>query len=259
MAVTITQGKTHTRFCRLLVSGANLSGLSRQLNAIGLSFSEADATGWEDLTNYLHGRAALSFGPYNAMLSNTAAATGPTQPGTHPTLNATGAPIATAVIGIQEAPTIGAPAFSAYTQQMNYIVSPALDDIVMISADFTQKAGEGLEAVGWGSALEVGGGVSATTTRGSVDNGASTSAGAYGILHVTQSAAAMGTNDWEIKIQDSADDSAWSDLITFTANGSSITAEWQAAAGTVDRYTRAVMTKTAGNDLICWINLIRRR
>lgn len=257
MAVTISTGKTHTRWARLLMAGANLSGDSRTLANVGISYDQTDVTGWENITNFLPGRGTLNFGQYQALFNNRAAATGPVEPGTHTQLNGIGAPIATCAIGIQEAPTIGAPAFSAQLQQYSYLAQVAAADALIINADFSNKAGNNLSDYGWGQILASGTSVSSTTNNGSVDNGTSTANGAYAALHITQSVGAMGSNNWEVKIQDSANDSSWADLITFSADGSSATAEWGSVSGTVDRYCRVVMTKTAGTDLIAWVNLIR--
>lgn len=256
MAVTVTTGKTNTKYARLLVGGANLSGDSRTLGSVGMVYAEDDVTGWEDITNFLPGQATLNFGPYQALMSNKAAATGPVQPGTHTILASSGASIATAVIGIREAPTIGAPAFSAHLQQLSYTTSLAAG-AVLIDANFTNTVGNSFSSYGWGQILANGTSVSSTTTNGSLDNGASSANGAYGVLHITTSAGAMGSNNWQIKIQDSANDSTWADLITFSANGSTATAEWGSVSGTVDRYTRVVMTKSAGTDLVAWVNIIR--
>lgn len=257
MAVTVTRGKTHTKYARMLAGGANLTGDSRSLGSIGMAYDEIDVTGWEDVMNYLPGQAMLNFGPYQAVWNNTAAATGPIQPGVHTSLAGIGTPICTAVLGIREAPTIGAPAFSANLQQLSYTVSAAAGGTLIVNADFTNKVDNGFEAYGWGQILANGTSVSSTTTNGSLDNGASSANGAYGILHITTSAGAMGSNNWTIKIQDSTNDSTWADLITFSANGSTATAEWGSVSGTVDRYTRVVMTKSAGTDLVAWVNLIR--
>ena len=42
MAVTVTQGKTHSRFGRILVDGYNISGDVRQLSNVGVSYAETD-------------------------------------------------------------------------------------------------------------------------------------------------------------------------------------------------------------------------
>jgi hypothetical protein len=257
MAVTVTRGLTHTRYCKMLAGGANLTGDTRTLSGAGYSYTEADATGWTGTMLSHPGRATLTLGSYQALYNTRAAATGPIEPGTHTTIATPEARIVTFILGIGEEPTIGAPAFSARALQLSYKADAPADDMVIINADFTQEAATGIAAKGWGQLLYNGASVSSTTTAGSLDNGASTSAGAYAFLHITTSAGAMGSNDWTITLEDSADDSSFSTIATFTADGSSATAEMQTIAGTVDRYTRAVLTKTAGTDLIAWINLVR--
>jgi hypothetical protein len=76
-------------------------------------------------------------------------------------------------------------------------------------------------------------------------------------LHITQSEVAMGDNDWTITVEDSADDSTFATIGTFTADGSAATAETLSIAGTIRRYVRAVLTQGDEDDLICWINFIR--
>lgn len=70
----------------------------------------------------------------------------------------------------------------------------------------------------------------------SVDQDASSSNGAVANLHVT---AFTGT-DAVIKIQDSANDADWADLITFTTVDG-VTSERATVAGSVDRYVRAIV------------------
>lgn len=258
MAVTVTTGKTHTRHCRVLFDGANLSGDARTLDSVGISYEEANATGWTaSVTESLHGPGTISFGPFNAMLNNRTATTGPIEPGVHTALSGIGTPIATFAIGIQQAPTIGAPAFSMATRQGSYTAVGATSDLVTISANFTTRADSTAVAAAWGQLLAVGTSVSSTTNNGSLDNGASSSGGYLAFLHITTSAGAMGSNDWAVTIEHSTNDSAWSTLHTFAADGSAATAERGTNTGTVNRYVRAVATKTAGTDLIYWINFIR--
>lgn len=258
MAVTVTRGKTHTRYCRVLFDGANLSGDARTLDEAGVTYGEANATGWgEAVANFLHGRGQISFGPFQAMFNARAAANGPIEPGSHTTLASVGNPIATLAIGIQEAPTIGAPAFSVATDQRSYYAAATNDDLALVSADFTTRADGTAVAGVWGQLLAVGTSVSSTTTNGSLDNGAATTGGYVAFLHVTRSVGAMGTNNWAVTIEHSTNDSAWATLHTFAAAGSTATAERGTNTGTVNRYTRVVMTKTAGTDLVAWVNFIR--
>ena len=95
-----------------------------------------------------------------------------------------------------------------------------------------------------------------TTNGTSVDNAAATTLGALAHLHVT--ASDCGT--WAFKVQDSANDSDWADLITFTEVGEAVAgerADVAAAADTPDRYTRFQATRTSGT-CTAWCTLIRQ-
>ena len=99
--------------------------------------------------------------------------------------------------------------------------------------DLTKKTGT-FRGGGSGSAvlLHVLGQETVTGNAASVDNAASSANGARANLHIT---AITGT--WTIIVQHSADDSAWSDLITFSTNTAAggVTGT---ATGTVNRYLR---------------------
>lgn len=92
----------------------------------------------------------------------------------------------------------------------------------------------------------------ATGTSATVDDATSSAAGAIANLHVT-----AATGAWTLKVQDSPNDSAWSDLITFT----SVTAaggQTGSVAGTVDRYVRASFTETSSGSCTFAISLARK-
>lgn len=72
-----------------------------------------------------------------------------------------------------------------------------------------------------------------------VDNGAATTNGAAGYLHVT---AKSGTISLVVKVQHSSDGSTWADLITFSTVTAANASERVTATGTVNRYLRALWT-----------------
>lgn len=76
----------------------------------------------------------------------------------------------------------------------------------------------------------------AATPGASVDNGAATTNGAVAHLHVLSKSGTSPTVTW--KVQHSADDSMWVDLMTFTA-ATDKTSQRLAVTGTVNRYLRA--------------------
>jgi hypothetical protein len=82
-----------------------------------------------------------------------------------------------------------------------------------------------------------------TTGTGVLDptDGAVTAACA-GVLHVWDICAA---DTYVVKIQHSADDNTYADLVTFTLNGSALGSERVAvASGTINKYRRVVATRT---------------
>jgi hypothetical protein len=89
-----------------------------------------------------------------------------------------------------------------------------------------------------------------TTTTGVLDpSNAAASAVCAASLHVWALCAA---DTYAIKVQHSSDDSSYSDLLSFTLNGSALGAEVvKVASGTVNKYRRVVATRTgaAGNTL----------
>ncbi len=78
----------------------------------------------------------------------------------------------------------------------------------------------------------------------SVDNSASSANGGAATLHIPANTVNGNTT---IKVQHSANNSTWADLITFTnVAASTATSEIKAVSGTVNRYLRATAS-TAGS------------
>lgn len=110
-------------------------------------------------------------------------------------------------------------------------VQAPTNDAVRLSASWTADGG-----VRGGVALHD---LTAETTTGnfaSVDQGASSAFGGIGHLHVT---AFSGTNI-DIRIQDSANNSTWADLIAFSSV-TGVTQQRSTVAGTIDRYVRCII------------------
>ncbi len=83
---------------------------------------------------------------------------------------------------------------------------------------------------------------SSAASSASRDDSASTSNGAAAVLEVID----IGSGTPTVVIEDSANDSTWATLISFTAvaDGSEPTAERKTVSGTVDRYLRITTTGT---------------
>lgn len=118
-----------------------------------------------------------------------------------------------------------------------YDVNAPVADVVDVSA--TYQADGGIHRGVFLHALEA---ETETGSEASVNNGASTAYGALGNLHVTSVA---GGGTWTFKAQDSANNSDWADLITFT-NVTAPTSQASEVTGTVDQYTRADWSVSGG-------------
>jgi hypothetical protein len=136
---------------------------------------------------------------------------------------------------------LGSSCASCVAKQIGYDGTRAADGSLSFAVA-TQANGYGLE---WGLQLTPGLRTDAAATNGaSLDGAASSSFGAQFYLQVT---AFTGTSV-TVKVQDSADNSAWLDLsgATFTA-ATGATSQRIAVAGTVRRYLRVVTTGTFSN------------
>lgn len=154
--------------------------------------------------------------------------------------------VATIAIGIRAAPAAGDPVLThkLMTQVETYPLDYAQAVAMLVDLDGVDPTLAATVGIPFGVLLQPDGQLTSTTNGSIIDNLASSAAGALGILHVT---AAGGT--WSIKItHDTASNMATeATLMTFTSNGTSITGEALGATGTVNRYTRAVFTRTSGN------------
>jgi len=149
----------------------------------------------------------------------------------------------------QGAAAIGSRAIIAQANETNYAISNPVADVSTISADFecTPNQVSNLTfALAGGVQLTAGASIAhgSLGDLSSVDNAASSANGGAGTLHVPTNTVGGNTT---IKIQHSANNSSWADLISFTVVGSSAkTSEIKAVSGTVNRYLRATAS-TAGS------------
>jgi hypothetical protein len=147
---------------------------------------------------------------------------------------------------------VGRKATLASVKQTNYSISAPVADIVSLSGEFQVTGG-----LRQGVLLAALTALTATTDGTSVDNLASSSLGATANLHVT---ANTRDSDSTIKIQSSADNVTFADLITFTTVGATVlTSQSSTATGTVNRYLRAQTTLDAGTGSITITISIARR
>jgi hypothetical protein len=146
----------------------------------------------------------------------------------------------TMALGDNVAVAKGDETVSMVSVQSNYEASSDRETVIGVTANFAAR-GQPAET---GVLLADETAVSAAGDTASIDNGASTSNGATGFLHITGVSAG---DTITINIQDSANDSTWADHITFTADGTSVTSERGTSTGTVDRYTQAEWVVTGAS------------
>jgi hypothetical protein len=144
-----------------------------------------------------------------------------------------------------EGSAIGRRAKLINTDETSYEIKAAVADMVTISA---QAQASGLQGgLDGGVILAASQVLASTATNASVDNTAGTTNGGVGHLHVT---ANTRNGAITVKIQHSANNSTWADLIVFTSTTSSTTTaeRVEVAAGTsVNRYVRVNVSGFAGS------------
>lgn len=148
-----------------------------------------------------------------------------------------------------EGGTIGNRAVIARANETSYTMATPVADVNSLTADF-QCSADPANNVEFGVASAVQLTTGASIAHGSlgnlasVDNGGSSTNGGAALLHVPTNTVDGATT---IKVQHSADDAVWADLLTFTAVGAStITSQLSAVTGTVNQYLR-VTASTAGS------------
>jgi len=128
-------------------------------------------------------------------------------------------------------------------KQINYDWSRNQDGSLELTVEAQSTGGVALE---WGVMLSAADDThSSASSSSSLDNGASTSAGAAAYLQILDINSGAPT----VKIEDSTNDSSFSDLITFSAvsDGAEPSIERKTVAGTVNRYVRVTTTGTLSN------------
>ena len=147
------------------------------------------------------------------------------------------------------AAAIGGSAVIAQANETNYAISSPVADVHTVTADFecTPNQVSNLTfALAGGVQLTAGASIAhgSLGNLSSVDNSASSANGGAATLHIPTNTVNGNTT---IKVQHSANDASWADLITFTVVGASTkTSELKAVSGTVNRYLRA-SASTAGS------------
>ena len=147
--------------------------------------------------------------------------------------------------------TRGNPVMCASAQTASYPVMYDLTSVVAWTADLVA---DGMLDMGV-SLLDLGA-LTANNTGTGVDNAGATANGGAGYLHVT---AYSGFTSVAVKVQDSVNNSAWTDLVTFTSVTGRTSERVQVAAGaTVKRYLRSLVTVTGSGSITMQVSFARR-
>lgn len=150
-------------------------------------------------------------------------------------LGATSQKVALVPVGVE---ALGSVACGMAGDESSYDVDTATDDVATVSVEMQSST-----SIDRCLVHKVLGAVSSGANGTSIDNGAASANGGVGYLHVT---AASGGGTLTVKVQHSADDTTWADLVTF-ADVTAVGAERKTVSGTVNRYTRATHAITAGS------------
>jgi hypothetical protein len=147
---------------------------------------------------------------------------------------------------LPEGYTQGNPSISLPYTQANYTPKGTPDSAISVGTINFVSYGDNM-AVEYGKVLYHGTITETTTSAAYQYNAAQATARCSATLHIWTACAA---DRYVVKIQDCATQGgAYSDLITFTADGSAVTSERQAvASGTIDKYLKVVATCTGANE-----------
>lgn len=240
MAVTPSGKDKLLRHVRVYIGEYDLSGDIRTFDRLENTFEAADMTGVsEGCKNYSIGSVrTVGVQGIQALLNDAAA-------GSWSVLKDSDTEREISVLmGGSGAPATGDPAYLLPAVQASS--DTGIDGNVNIMTAnflFTPSGANAVVSNPIGVVLHPATSLSSTTNGTGVDNGASSSGGCWALLHIT--ATTGGT--WTFKVQDSPNDSDWADVLTFTANGSTVTSEQNNASGTIDRYLRFQATRTSGS------------
>jgi len=232
------------RYARIYVGGYNLSGDARSIGSMMAAYGAVEMTGWSDgAKNFLPDyRLEVGITGFRALVNDTASS------GAYSVLKGAAQSLPVSVLlGALAEPVANDPAYLLAAAQLK---SPMgwEGQAAAIGGDFVADATQidANSVMPFAEILSPEASIAATTNGAIVDNGAASSNGAHANLHLIASSG--GT--WVFTVKQSTTGAFAGEettLMTFTANGSAVTAEHKSVAGTVARYLRFVATRTSGS------------
>lgn len=212
-------GRTVKRWVRVYVDGYDMSGYTRDIGPLSVTYDEVEQLALSDgVRGALPNQPDISIGTLNGLFDNTASS------GIHAVLGSAGVSRDVLVaIGIRAEPAAGDPAFMGAFNHNGYHIAPAGGDIALtVPFGKTSPAEAMLYEKPWGVLLHANGEEEGANSAAGIDDyGAPTAAGGflvYQILSVT------GTGTVTISVDDSANNSAWTALSGATSGAIAHTA-----------------------------------
>jgi len=243
MAVTPSGKDKVLKYARLYVGGFDLSGDLRDFGTIENSYESASMLGVSETTdNFLAaGSLMTAINGLQVLMNDTATS------GSHTLLSS--APNQSQVsihFGGGGAPAVGDPGYLLPTEQLGDAISiDAASAVMAANFAFDQRQYSGNITKVFGIVMRGNTSLSATLTASStnsVDQGAQSTAGWAAHIHILSTS----SGNFALSIEDSADDSAFGTLGTFTTTGGSVGSELLTGSGTVERYVAFDAQRTAG-------------
>lgn len=228
---------------RIYVNGYDLSPYFKEVSTAG-ELDTADATALADTHHkFLTGLASAKLSG-EGMHDDSAGAI-------VPVLTAAESDTATEVVHWINQDVIGRSGYGMQGVETTFNVNTPVDDVAAVSFEAESNTGfERVVSLRPKSASDTSG----TANSASVDNAVGTNAGAAGYLHLFSNGGGTVT----CKVQHSTDDSAWTDLLTFTdVAGTVPTSQRVETSGTVRRYLRAQIIKTGAGAVTASISASR--
>ena len=231
---------------QVLVGGYELTG---DTNKIGID----DSRKLLDTTSFGMASERYIAGQRSMMLAHNGYLN-PETSASHPVMQGVAVDgVVSVLIGQNAEPVIGDPVYNLLTIQQMYESNAEVGQVIPFSAKFANRGALG----GWGVALAIPVTITNSTTGSNVDNSGASSAGGAVFLHILN---ATSTDTYALTVEGSADGSTgWTQIATFTLDGSELGSERVAITGAVPRYMRYKATRTgsAGDNLELAVSLLR--
>jgi hypothetical protein len=233
---------------QVLVGGYELTGDYNRIN-VSDTYDQHDVTAFGDAVHkFINGQRTIALDHAGYMNRNAARS--------HPVLSGAAVEgVLSFILGQNTNPAVGDPMHSLLGIQGKYSVLPEINQVIPFGAVFANKGDEG----GWGVTLTPPVSFTNSASGAAVDNGAATSSGGVGVLHVLQQSA----SDTYSIIVEGATDAAFTTgvvtLATFGLNASALGSDQKIVTGSIPRYVRwrATRTGAAGNTVRIAVGFMR--